>query len=134
MVEKSIKFFLYAHLSAKKQSFSRKNHFLAETNFSGFTFLLLQYFNVSLCLIAICFNLQIGFWNDVRNEANTEHQPTLNLNISESWMEHYTETKEANETLIVTTVINSPYTMLRDSADSRIGKISSGSEWYANTF
>src|SRR5581483_5624595 len=55
-------------------------------------------------------SLQIGIWTE-KNK----------LNISEEWMHHYMSISMQNVSLIVTTVLSSPYTMLRDSATERLG-------------
>ena len=53
---------------------------------------------------------KIGVWSEEKG-----------LNISENWMRHYLTLAIKNKTLIVTTVLNEPYTMLRDSADKKSG-------------
>lgn len=54
--------------------------------------------------------VRIGSWNEEKG-----------LNISSEWMSHYIASALKNKTLIITTVLNEPYTMLRDSADKKDG-------------
>ena len=41
--------------------------------------------------------------------------------MSDQWDEHYSQVSFQNVTLVVTTIINEPYTMYKDSAIERIG-------------
>jgi ABC-type amino acid transport substrate-binding protein len=53
---------------------------------------------------------KIGTWNEEKG-----------LNISEKFMSHYIKEILKNKTLVVTTVLNEPYTMLKESADKKDG-------------
>lgn len=55
--------------------------------------------------------VQIGYWNGNQPEA---------LNISAEWRDDYALSL-ANQTLTVTTIINAPYCMLRESSKSKVG-------------
>ncbi|RWS26385.1 glutamate receptor: ionotropic kainate 3-like protein 2, partial [Leptotrombidium deliense] len=52
---------------------------------------------------------RIGVWTDE------------GLNISDNWMKHYSNLAMQNQTIRVTTILNEPYTMLRESADKKGG-------------
>lgn len=56
---------------------------------------------------------QIGDWSE-----KSAFNP---LNISDAWLHHYSMMSMLNKTLIVSTLINSPYCMLRDSSASKTG-------------
>ena len=56
---------------------------------------------------------QIGYWSG--------SQPSQPLNISEEWRDNYSIMSLANQTLIVTTIINAPYCMLRESSKTKEG-------------
>ena len=43
------------------------------------------------------------------------------MTISDEWEEHYSQVTFQNVTLLVTTTLSEPYTMLKDSAIERIG-------------
>ena len=57
---------------------------------------------------------QIGSWQE---GPDAERR----LNINHSWDDHYSNSALQNKTLIITTVINKPYTMDKDSPFKRIG-------------
>ncbi|KAJ6215793.1 hypothetical protein RDWZM_010293 [Blomia tropicalis] len=56
----------------------------------------------------------IGTWT----ESLLPHQ---RLNISHDWNDHYSTSALQNKTLIITTVLNDPYTMIKDSSFKRTG-------------
>ena len=58
-----------------------------------------------------CVVRQIGYW------SGSQSQP---LNISDEWRDNYALSL-ANQTLTVTTIINAPYCMWRESSKSRVG-------------
>lgn len=55
---------------------------------------------------------KIGVW------AERESRP---LNINANWMHHYEKLALENKTLIVTTLLNEPYTMLKQSGSKKDG-------------
>ncbi|XP_017490329.1 PREDICTED: glutamate receptor ionotropic, kainate 1-like, partial [Rhagoletis zephyria] len=57
----------------------------------------------------------IGYWN--ANGANMEER----LNISEEWSSIFSTATLQNKTLIVTTYLNDPYCMLRDTSETKYG-------------
>lgn len=59
---------------------------------------------------------KIGVWNEKDNKG---------LNINKKWLHHYERLALENKTLIVTTILNEPYTMLKQS-----GSVRSGNERY----
>ncbi|KAI1298750.1 Glutamate receptor ionotropic, kainate 2 [Halotydeus destructor] len=67
-------------------------------------------FNFDVMTISETGLQKIGTWNEEKD-----------LNISEDWMRHYVSLAIKNKTLIVTTVLNEPYTMLRETADRKSG-------------
>ncbi len=60
------------------------------------------------------FNSQIGIWSEDSKSENS-------LNISRTWIEHYATLTLQNKTLIITTVLNDPYTMIKESSFKRAG-------------
>lgn len=58
--------------------------------------------------------LQIGNWQEGPDSEKR-------LNINHVWDDHYSSSALQNKTLIITTVINKPYTMDKDSPFKRIG-------------
>ena len=57
---------------------------------------------------------QIGTWSEDSKLENS-------LNISQQWINHYAALTLQNTNLIITTVLNSPYTMVKDSFDMKHG-------------
>ena len=53
---------------------------------------------------------KIGIWE--RNKG---------LNINKKWLHHYERLALENKTLIVTTILNEPYTMLKQSGSKKDG-------------
>ena len=57
---------------------------------------------------------QIGTWSEDAKSGNR-------LNISHDWTTHYSSFDLQNKTLIITTILNDPYTMIKDSSFKRTG-------------
>lgn len=57
---------------------------------------------------------EIGTWSE-------DVEPERRLNISRDWTIHYSSSALENKTLIITTILNDPYTMIKDSSFKRIG-------------
>lgn len=55
---------------------------------------------------------KIGVWNEKDNKG---------LNINKKWLHHYETLALENKTLIVTTILNEPYTMLKQSGSKKDG-------------
>lgn len=66
-------------------------------------------------IVFFSLHLQIGYWN--ANGANMEER----LNISEEWSSIFSTATLQNKTLIVTTYLNDPYCMLRDTSETKYG-------------
>lgn len=55
---------------------------------------------------------KIGVWNEKENKG---------LQINKKWLHHYETLALENKTLIVTTILNEPYTMLKQSGSKKDG-------------
>ena len=60
-------------------------------------------------------------FRDSSTKLNLTFINKTELNISSRFIDHYIKLAMKNKTLVVTTVLNEPYTMLKESADKKAG-------------
>ena len=64
---------------------------------------------------------EVGTWSEESSGGLPLLDFRARLNISRDWTTHYSPTALENKTLIITTILNDPYTMIKDSSFKRTG-------------